>query len=376
MRWGIVLGVATAALVAGGVLAWTTIRQDREFQRLIAAGDAALAQDQTFTAIEAFSGALALKPDSMLAYLKRGDTYRRRGELTAALRDLRAASALEPTAPRPVELLGDVNAGMGRYERAIEDYRRFIGLDDRSPRVLYKLAHTYYRNAQVSKAIAPLREALTIDGRLGEAHYLLGLCLRETGHAQDAVASLRRALDLEPGMTVAREELVVLYDILKRERESIEQLEALATLEPGRPERLIRVALAYARQGRTETAIATLGRAAERHPDDSAVYTALGRVWLESAGSQKDRVAITKARQALETAASRPSATSETLALYGRALFLSGNTEAAVRTLEQAIARVPVEPLAYRYLAEAAARTRDVTLSHNAGVLYVALTEP
>ena len=374
MRWEIVLGVATAALVAGSVLAWTSIRQDREFQRLIATGDAALAQDQTFTAIEAFSGALALKPDSMLAYLKRGDTYRRRGELTAALRDLRAASALEPTAPRPVELLGDVNAGMGRYERAIEDYRRFIGLDDRSPRVLYKLAHTYYRNAQVSKAVAPLREALSIDGRLGEAHYLLGLCLRETGHPQEAVASLRRALELEPGLTVAREELVVLYATLNRDRDSIEQLEALATLEPSRPERLIRVGLAYARQGRTEAAIATLARAGERYPDDFAVYTALGRVWLESAPD--DQAAIAKARQALEIAASRAAATSETLTLYGRALFLSGDTNAAVRALEQAIARVPVEPIAYRYLAEAAAQTQDAALAENAGVLYAALTEP
>jgi protein O-GlcNAc transferase len=376
MRWGIVLGVATAALVVGSVLAWTAIRQDREFQRLIAAGEAALVQNQTFTAIEAFSGALAFKPDSMLAYLKRGDTYRRQGELTAALRDLRTASGLEPTAPRPLELLGDVNAGMGRYERAIEEYRRFISLDDRSPRVLYKLAHIYYRNGQASKAIAPLREALAIEGRLGEAHYLLGLCLRETGDAQDAVSSLRRALELEPGMTVAREELVLLYDALKRDRESIEQLEALATLEPGRPERLIRVGLAYARQGRTDTAIVTLGRAADRYPDDPAVYTALGRVWLESTALRHDRTAITKARRALEVAASRPPATSETLTLYGRALFLSGNIEAAVRTLEQAIARIPVEPIAYRYLAEAAARTRDTALSHDAGVRYTALTEP
>ena len=377
MRWGIVVGVATAALVAGSVLAWTAIRQDREFQRLIAAGDAALVRDQTFTAIEAFSGALAFKPDSMLAYLKRGDTYRRRGELAAALRDLRAASALEPTAPRPVELLGDVNAGMGRYERAIEDYRRFISLDDRSPRVLYKLAHTYYQSGQPSKAIAPLRDALTMDGRLGKAHYLLGLCLRETGHPEEAVAPLRHALELEPGLMVAREELVVLYDTLKRERESIEQLEALATLEPGRPERLIRVGLAYARQGRTEAAVAALGRAAERYPDDFGVYTALGRVWLESVGVRhEDQVAIAKARQALEVAAARPAATSETLALYGRALFLSGDTDGAVRVLEQAITRTPVEPIAYRYLAEAAARTDDLTLAENAGVLYAALTEP
>ena len=375
MRWSIVLGAATAALVAGGVLAWTTIRQDREFQRLIAAGDVALAQDQAFAAIEAFSGALILKPDSMLAHLKRGDAYRRRGEFAAALRDLRAASALEPTAPRPVELLGDVNAGMGRYERAIEHYRRFISLDDRSPRVLYKLAHTYFRNSQPAKAIEPLREALSIDGRLSEAHYLLGLCLREVGHHQDAVASLGRALELAPGLTMAREELALLFDTLHRDQENLEQLEALATLEPGRADRLIRVGLAYARQGRTLTAIITLGRAAERYPDDPAVHTALGRVWLERA-SPDNPIAITKAREALEVAASRPSATSETLTLHGRALFLAGNTNAAVRALQQAISRFPVEPLAYRYLAEAAARTRDDALAQDADLQYAALTEP
>jgi predicted Zn-dependent protease len=99
-------------------------------------------------------------------------------------------------------------------------------------------------------------------------------------------------------------------------------------------------------------------------------------VWLESVGARRDRVAITKAREALAVAAARPAASSETLALYGRALFLTGNTDAAVRALEQAISRVPVEPIAYRYLSEAAAHTRNTALSQNAGVLYAALTEP
>ena len=87
--------------MVGVVLAWYAVRQEREFQRLIAAGDAALAADQTYGAIEAFSGALALKGDSMLAHLKRGDTYRRRGELTAALRDLREAATPRPVGPAP-----------------------------------------------------------------------------------------------------------------------------------------------------------------------------------------------------------------------------------------------------------------------------------
>ena len=55
-------------------------------------------------AIEAYSGALALRPDSMVAHLRRGDMYRRQGANELALRDLRDASALDPTAPQPAEL--------------------------------------------------------------------------------------------------------------------------------------------------------------------------------------------------------------------------------------------------------------------------------
>src|SRR3989442_13202886 len=158
MKRTFLLVLIVSAAVVGLVLAWYAVRQDREFQRLIALGDASLAREQTYVAIEAFSGALALRPESMVAHLKRGDTYRRRGELSAALRDLRDASALDPSATRPLELLGDVNVTLGRYQRATEHYRRFITLDDRSPRVLFKLPPAYHRYGQGAAAIDPPRQ--------------------------------------------------------------------------------------------------------------------------------------------------------------------------------------------------------------------------
>src|SRR3989449_5662953 len=135
MKRTFLLAFIVSAAIVGLVLAWYAVRQDREFRRLIALGDASLAREQTYVAIEAFSGALALRPESMVAHLKRGDTYRRRGELSAALRDLRDASALDPSATRPLELLGDVNVTLGRYQRATEHYRRLLTLPDRSPPV-------------------------------------------------------------------------------------------------------------------------------------------------------------------------------------------------------------------------------------------------
>ncbi len=373
MKRLLVVSVGLIALTVGIVIAWYSARQDGEFQRLIAAGDAALAQDETYGAIEAFSGALVLRSDSMLAYLKRGDAYRRRGELSAALRDLREAAALDPAAPRPVELLGDVNAAMGQHERAAELYRSFTQLDDQSPRVLYKLGLAYYRSGQPAEAIAPLESAVTLDPRFVEAHYLLAVCLRERPDDDGAGRSLARALELDAAFIPAREELADLHARAGRETEAIEQLEALAALEPARAERLIAVGMEYARWGRNETAILTLGRAAERFSDDVAVYTALGRVWLGAAEQRNDRVALGKAIEALQPRALAQGASSETLTLYGRALFLSGNAAAAERVLADATVQSPVDPMAFRYLADAAERAGHPAAARVALLRYAAL---
>ena len=340
MKRPVVVAVAAAALIAAAVLVWVDARREREFRRLIAVGDAALASGQTFSAIEAFSGALALKPDSMLASLKRGDTYRRRGEFASALRDLGQAAFLDPAAPRPIELLGDVQAAMGQYEAAAAEYQRYLAIDDRAPAVLYKLALAHYRNGMAARAADPLRRAVAIDDRFAEAHYLLGLLLRDSDRAQ-ALRALRRALDLNATFAAAREELARLYEDMGRPQDAIDQLEALAALEPARPERLVNVGLAYARIGRRDTAVLTLGRAAERHPEATVVYTALGRIWLTAAETHKDPVALGKAIEALQPAAAQAGAASDTRALYGRALALSGNMAAAERMLQRAVATVP-----------------------------------
>ena len=375
MKRLVVISVGLAALTVGVVVAWYAVRQEREFQRLIAAGDAALASDQTFGAIEAFSGALALKDDSMLAHLKRGDTYRRRGELTAALRDLRDAATLDPSAPRPAELLGDVNAAMGRYQRAAEHYRTFIALDDRSPRVLYKLALAYYRNGQPSEAVAPLYNALAMNDRLAEAHYLLGMCLRELGKDADAQRALARAIDINPALAAAREELVDVFERAGRRQDALDQLEALAALEPSRSERLINVGLAYARWGRTDAAILTLGRAAERYPDQPPVYVAIGKVWLDAAAARNDRVALSKAIGALGPLAASANPSGEVLALYGRAMLLSGDARSAERFLREAADRPPVDPETYRRLADASQQLGHLALARDALLRYVALAD-
>jgi tetratricopeptide (TPR) repeat protein len=363
--------LAAAAFAGAGV--YTIYANDREYARLITVGDQAGAADQPYQALEAYSGAIALRPDSMLAHLKRGMTYRDRGELEAALKDLRRASELDPTATVVAELLGDTNLSLKRFARAAERYEAYLRLDDRSARVWYKLGLARYRVGQGGDATEALERATALDGSLAEAHFLLGLCLRDQGQLATARASLETAARLAPGLTGPREALAAVYASNGDNARAIDQLEALAALDPSRHDRLVALGLAQARSRRHAAAVLALSRAVERFPDEPQVYGALGKVWLDTAETTRDTVAVRKAVEALSTAASHSDVSSDTLTDLGRAHTLLGETDAAERALRAAVEILPVRPDAFVHLAAFAARSGRYGEAREALVRYATL---
>lgn len=366
--------IFVALVGVAGALAFGALANEREFDRLIADGDRSVTAEQWFQAIEAYSGAIARKPDSMLAHFKRGAVYQSQHELEAALRDYRSAADLDASSLRVIEALGDVNIALGRSERAVDRYEAFVALDERNPRVLYKLGLARYRTRRLTTAASPLQQALAIEPSMGEAYYVLGLVQRDLEQLPAARKSLEEAARRSPaGQTSAREALA---DVLVREGDygkGINQLEALAALEPAKPERVVAVGLAQARAGREDAAVLTLSRAVERFPDAPQVYAALGHVWLTEAQRRGDRVALNKAVEALSEAASRPDATSDTFAELGRARLLAGNRPEAERALRQAVSKLPVPPDAYLQLADVTAHDGRIQDARDALLKYATL---
>jgi tetratricopeptide (TPR) repeat protein len=374
VRPTLVVVVFVAITGVAGALAYSALANERAFERRIGEGDQAVAAERHFEAIEAFSGAIALKPDSMLAHLKRGAVYLNQNELDAALRDLREAVELDPGALLAIELLGDVNASLNRADRAIERYQAYLNLDERSARVHYKLGLSRYRAGRLEPAASALQQALKLDPALGDAHYVLGLVLRD----QDQLPGARRSLEeaarrLPAGRTAPREALAEVYALDGEHTRAINELEALAALDVARADRLVAVGLAQARAGREAAAVVTLSRALERFPDAPAAYAALGHIWLTSAERRGDRVALNKALEALQQAAGRSDATSDTLAELGRAWLLAGDRPAAERALRQAVARLPVPPDAYLQLAEVMSRDGRIQEARDALLKYATL---
>ena len=340
--------IVVAGLVAAGILADQAVERDRDYRRLIVQGDEALGRGATFAAIEAYSGAIALKHGSMLAYLKRGEAHDRRGDtaeaLAAALRDLRTAAELDPGSTRTLEKLGDVNIQLQRYANAAENYEGYLRLDDRSATVFYKLALASRGAGRLTRAISALQQAIRLNPVFHEAHYVLGLCLKDREQLPEARAAFVQAVSISPAFIPAREELAELYRLQERTRDEIQELEVLAALDPAKPERRVAVGLAHLRAGNRDHAVTTLRSAAERFPEHTGVYTALGQVWLQAAEESGDPSDVGKALEALQPIASQSSASSETLGLYGRALTLAGQHAQAELVFREASQRFPTDP--------------------------------
>jgi tetratricopeptide (TPR) repeat protein len=358
--------VGLIGLVASVVAVAERLNGDRQYRRLLVEGEQASERGHTFLAIEAFSGALALKPASMVAYYRRGEAYAGQDQFDNALRDLRAARALAPDARQPLEALGRLFERRGDYAEAARWYAQTSDrVREADPSLLYRLALARYRSGDPTGAREPLRLALDLDASMVRAHFLLALVHRDAQEAEEAIAALHQAIRLAPSFLEAQEELADLYGSLGRTAEARAQLMALAVADP-RLTRSIAVAMADVRAGAFESARLMLINLASAAPADSRIAVALGRLYLARAERSHDETSIALALSALESALAGTARRSEGLSLYGRALYLSGDVAGAERLLLDAVATTPVDPEAFAFLADAAVRLRHASIARDA----------
>jgi Flp pilus assembly protein TadD len=364
---------AIVATAAAGMWLIQRLNQQQQYARLLADGELALRNGQTYVAIEAFSGALALRPISMVAYYRRGEAYAAQGQDDRAVLDLQEARRLAPDAPEPLEALGRLYDRRNDPAEAADWYAQAADrLKDADTGVLYALALARYRAGTPAAARDPLRRALARNSSMAEAHYLLGLVYRDAQQPDEAIASIQQALRLSPSLVAAREELADLYRELGRAGDEAAELRTLAVMDQ-QLDRQIALAMSHMRAGRMTEAIETLRDPAVAQSNDPRVALALGRVYLTRAERTGDRPSITHALAALESAMGGTVHRSERLALFGRALFLSGDITAAERLLRDAINEKPVDPEAYGFLADAAERLSHPDVARDALISLDAL---
>jgi tetratricopeptide (TPR) repeat protein len=356
---GVVVVAALAALVG-------QFDRERQYQGLLASGEEALRDGNSYLAVEAFSGALALRPASMVAFYRRGEAYRTQRHYEAAIRDWKDAHRLAPNAPHPLIALGDLYDLRGEPALAAEQYSIAADLmKDEEPSLLYTLALARYRSGSPAAAVDPLRRAVARNDSIGEAHYLLGLVYRDINEVDNAIVALERAIRVAPKLVPAREELADLFRAAGRPGDELLQLQALASLDP-QNDRQIAIALAHARRRQYDVALSQLSAASAEVTSDSRIDLAVGRVLLMRAEETADAATLRRARAALERALGGTVRRSEGLAHYGRALYLADDVVEAERILLEAVATSPADRRAFAYLADASESLRHPIVARDA----------
>jgi tetratricopeptide (TPR) repeat protein len=359
---------AVVVLAAAGLLVLQRLNQEQQYRQLLDQGEQALRRGRPYAAIEAFSGALALRPASMVAFYRRGEAYAAQDQNDRAVQDLQEARRLAPDAIEPLEALGHLYERQGRYADAADWFAQAADrLKDADPNLLYELALARYRAGFPAAARGPLQRAIARTDGMAEAHYLLGLVYRDAQQPEDAIASLERAVKLAPSMLSARDELADLYRERGRLADETDELTALASLDD-RAGRQIALAMAMLRARRYDDALDVLQRpsVAAVASSDPRVAIALGRIYVDRAERLHDSASIPLALSSLAFFVSGTPRRSDGLALFGRALYLSGDAAGAERLLHEAVATPPIDPEAFAFLADAAERASHPDVARDA----------
>jgi len=251
-----------ATVVALLAIVLVVVDRDRRYQALLAAGDRELASGNAVDAAASYSSALGLRPDSMAAYLRRGQAYRAEHRDLEAIHDWHEAAKLARNSTQPLEMLGDILSSRGDDAEAATYFERAVQLDPADATKLYKLGLARYRAGLAATAVGPLQSAVALNDNFAEAYYLLGLVLRDVQRQTEAVVPLERAVRISPSLIAAHEELADLYRSLGRPVDELAQLQTLSSLDASLP-REVAIALAESRHGRFDGAIATLSAAAD-----------------------------------------------------------------------------------------------------------------
>ena len=245
--------------------------------------EAYLGMGRTADAVTALRAALDASPDATpepvlwLVQLQLQDA----GGAPAAAEDLRRYAAR--TAGRPG--LDDAIAGVmaersGDTAGALERYRRSFAADPRRILVAQRLYALEAPGQRVARLLPALQASVSRDPRQDEAQNLLGALLSDAGREAEATAAFARAADLDPDNARYAANLGGACARAGRWREAAEAYERADALAPSAANAL-RLGSVYRRLGDRDKALAAFSAARERGDDTAAAFLGIALVQSE-----------------------------------------------------------------------------------------------
>lgn len=191
------------AAAAGSATAPRPTPDQLEAERHFEHGMMLAGQSDYPRAIQAFTQAIAVKPDFIPAYYQRGRAYANEGladpsAMAKALADWQAAVRLAPHDRQASIILSCIHREQGNLEQAIAAADEGVRRSPADYEAYLQRANALRRQARLAEAVADYDAALRLNPRDATAYNNRGLALYDQGDYQRAMADYDAAIRLSP----------------------------------------------------------------------------------------------------------------------------------------------------------------------------------
>lgn len=191
------------------------------------------------------------------------------GKWKEAARTLDAASKLAPEHHGILEQLAASQQQAGDLQAAEKTYRRVLAISGTNPQVHFNLGTLLSQRYDVEGALSAYKQAVKLDPKHGLAQRNLGHLLSKAGRFEEAIEPHRQALRAFTGDPGIAYDLGYALAVTGREHEAIKLLRSTHERNPGVPDFMTMISMAYFRAGDPENAALWAEKALEARPGDN-----------------------------------------------------------------------------------------------------------
>jgi tetratricopeptide (TPR) repeat protein len=202
--------------------------------------------------------------------LDRATAAKNAGQLDEALRLLQEILAENPTIAPAYLGIGDIHMARQDYGKAEPAYRRAARLSPRNFEAQYGHGLALHMLNRYEEAVRSLHRALTIRPESVGANLSMATTYLSMQDARSALLFAQKAVELDPGNGAARTNLGVIYELLGRNEESIDQFITAMELMPPSPPLMMNLINVLARERRYREVINTAENLLKLEPSANA----------------------------------------------------------------------------------------------------------
>lgn len=290
---------------------------------------------------EAFDRTLALKPDFARALLARSEILHKRGDLRGALGYQRLATEADPADANSWRILAGLHYEARAFSDAATAYRKLVDIGQAGAADLSLLSDCLRRIGQAEPAWEALRQAEKLAPN--DTGVLLGLTAMwsQKGDQRRALDYATRAADSAPGNANAWSSKGYVLLLAGRFAEAVAALQTAVGLDPSSSNAWINLGHAHLRNREAGKAIFALQKAVSLAPGASDAHLFLAQAYL---GTRQTARAREEAEAVLFRVPDLPSA----LAVLTLSLVLDGRKDESLAAFKRLQTKDPVAARALR----------------------------